>query len=51
MSVWIVIIADAVRNAGTVYFWLYFLRSFRRPVAAERAPTVAELQKLEASVS
>ncbi len=45
MSTWIFLVADAMRNAGTVYLWLYLLRTLRRPVAAEasRALTVVAL--------
>ena len=51
MSVWTFIIANAMHTAGSVYLWLYLLRALRRPVAVSRTPIIAELQKLEASVS
>lgn len=32
MSAWTVVIADAMRTAGTLYLWLYWLRTLRQPV-------------------
>jgi hypothetical protein len=32
MNAWTIIIVDAMRTAGTIYLWLYLLRTLRRPV-------------------